>query len=318
MENDPKAIRVERYSTSRVQDWTDVLRRARNGIFQFERAYMDYHGDRFEDISLLAFEGRRPVALMPAAIDKEGTVTSHPGLTFGGVVLDRRMRSGQAIEVFRAMYDRLQKLGGLRWRIKVLPSAFASYPSSEIDYALWRHGFTLYRRDLSSILPLHDSLGFNAGKAYGEKKARKSGVVIGERTMTEFHGLLRSVLLERHGAEPVHSEAELALLKSRFPQQIFCRCAIREQEVLAGALIFNYGHIWHTQYLASSTEGRETGGLDLVIAELIREARESGVNFLSFGASTLQDGRVINDGLLWQKESYGARAVVHDFYEGEL
>ena len=38
-------------------------------------------------------------------------VTSHPGLTFGGLVVDRRMRSGRAIEVFDAMLHHLREAG---------------------------------------------------------------------------------------------------------------------------------------------------------------------------------------------------------------
>lgn len=316
MAHEAKPIRIERYDPTRSGDWTEVLRHARNGAFLFERAYMDYHGERFTDISLLAYEGNHPVALMPAAIDGDGVVTSHPGLTFGGVVVDRRMRSGQAIEVFAAMCDRLRELGARRCRIKALPATFAAYPSADLEYAYWRRGFSVYRRDLSSLLPLRGAPGFNAGKTYGVKKARKAGLVVSETDIPAFHGLLRSVLQERHGAEPVHTLAEIELLKSRFPQQIFCRCALNANEVVAGALVYSYGHVWHTQYLASSAEGRESGALDLVVAELIREAGENGVDHLSFGASTLQEGRAINDGLLWQKESYGARAIVHDFYEG--
>lgn len=316
MAHEAKPIRIERYDPARGGDWAEVLRNARNGIFQFERAYMEYHGERFADASLLAYEGDRPVALLPAAIDGEGVVTSHPGLTFGGVVVDRRMRAGQAIETFAVMCDHLRELGARRCRIKALPAAFAVYPSADLEYAYWRRGFSVYRRDLSSLLPLRSAPGFNAGKTYGMKKARKAGLVVSEVEIAAFHELLRSVLQERHGAEPVHSLTELELLKARFPQQIVCRCALNANEVLAGALVFSYGHIWHTQYLANSAEGREVGALDLVVAELIREAGEQGVDYLSFGASTLQEGRAINDGLLWQKESYGARAIVHDFYEG--
>jgi hypothetical protein len=60
------------------------------------------------------------------------------------------------------------------------------------------------------------------------------------------------------------------------------------------------------------------GALDLVIAETINEARDAGVTLISFGTSTENGGKVLNQGLLWQKESYGARAIVHDFYEGTL
>ncbi len=311
------AIRIERYSPAFSDAWAEVLRHARNGIFQFERQYMDYHGDRFEDMSLLAFVGGRPVALMPAAIDGHGVVTSHPGLTFGGLVMARELRTLQAIDIFDTMCLHLHEIGARRCVIKLVPPFFATYPSGDFEYALWRRGFTPCRRDLSSLLPLRGSIEFNSSKAYSANRARKTGLLIQEAEMADFHALLQSVLKERHGAEPVHSCSELELLQSRFPEQIFNRCAVRDGSVIAGALVYDYGHVWHTQYLASNAEGRKTGALDLVVAELIREARERGVDYLSFGASTVQEGRVINEGLLWQKESYGARAIVHDFYEGQ-
>ena len=89
-------IRIERYGSELGDAWAGVLRSAKNGIFQFERAYMEYHADRFTDLSLLAFVDDQPVAILPAAIDAQCVVTSHPGLTFGGVVLDARIRSGVA------------------------------------------------------------------------------------------------------------------------------------------------------------------------------------------------------------------------------
>lgn len=318
MANDGGAIRVERYAEALCDDWSKVLRDAKNGIFQFERGYMDYHGDRFRDISLLAYVGDQPVALMPAAMSDDGLVTSHPGLTFGGVVFDRSLRSGQAMEIVSAMLDHLRRSGARRCLMKVLPQLFATYPSAELEYALWRRDFALCRRDLSSVLPLDESLGFNGDKMRGLKKAAKAGLVAANASVSAFHDLLHAVWQERHGVAPVHSKQELELLQSRFPARIRCRAAWRGDDLLAGALVFDYGHVWHTQYLASCARGRETGALDLVVSTLVEEARANGARFLSFGASTLDAGRTVNEGLLWQKESYGARAIVHDFYEGDL
>jgi hypothetical protein len=58
--------------------------------------------------------------------------------------------------------------------------------------------------------------------------------------------------------------------------------------------------------------------LDKVISSTIFEAREAGASFFSFGVSTESNGRILNEGLLWQKESFGARSVVHDFMRGHL
>jgi hypothetical protein len=94
--------------------------------------------------------------------------------------------------------------------------------------------------------------------------------------------------------------------------------ACLDGNLLAGAMIFRYGHVWHTQYLACSESGRALGALDLVISTVKEKATEAGAQYLSFGTSTEQDGRVLNMGLLWQKESFGARSIVCDSMSGEL
>ena len=312
-------IKVERYNAERLGDWDRVLASAKNAIFQFDRGYIEYHGDRFVDMSAIAYIDGRPVAVIPAAFDPDsGRVTSHPGLTFGGPVFLRDLRGDAAIEIVGAMLDAFREWGGISCLMKLLPAAFATYPAAEADFALWRRGFRLVRRDLSSLLPLTTALPFNESKRQAVKKARKHGVAMTAISTDRYHDLLEEVLLEQHGTRPVHSKAELALLQNRFPANMLVRGATFDGRLLAGTLVFNYGHIWHTQYLASSNEGRGLGALDLVIAELIEEAKIAGATFLSFGTSTEDGGQSLNQGLLWQKESYGARALVHDFLEGTL
>lgn len=319
MSADRSAIQVLRYHPTLAGPWADVLGCAKNAIFQFDRGFIEYHGDRFVDMSAIAYIDDRPVAIMPAAVDAQtGKVTSHPGLTFGGPAFVRDLRGDAAIEVVEALLDAFRDWGGTSCLVKLLPATFASYPAAEADYALWRRGFRLVRRDLSSLLPLATGLPFNESKRQAVKKARKHGVAVSSVTLDRFHSLLEAVLLEQHGVKPVHSKAELGLIQGRFPENILIRAASVDDQLLAATLVFNYGHVWHTQYLASSAEGRGLGALDLVISEVIREAIEAKAAYLSFGTSTEAQGRELNCGLLWQKESYGARALVHDFLEGTL
>jgi hypothetical protein len=70
--------------------------------------------------------------------------------------------------------------------------------------------------------------------------------------------------------------------------------------------------------MAASEDGRKLGALDLVVASLIEEARKAGADWLSFGTSTTDEGRQLNRGLLWQKESFGGRSITHDFMRGRL
>lgn len=317
--NDRVNIRVERYAPQVMAAWGQVLRDSRNGIFQFERDFIEYHGERFVDMSAVAYIDARPVAIIPAAFDPQTSrVSSHPGLTFGGPVFVRDLRGDTAIGVLEAMLDTFRDWGATSCLVKLLPEAFATYPSAEAAYVLWRKGFQLVRRDLSSLLPLDGSMPFNESKRQAVKKARKHGLVVTAIGTDTYHDLLTQVLQAQHATQPVHSKAELALLHSRFPANILARGALLDGRLLAGTLVFNYGHVWHTQYLASSDEGRTLGALDLVMAETINEARGSGAAFISFGTSTENGGQILNQGLLWQKESYGARAIVHDFMEGRL
>lgn len=312
-------ISIQRYQPQLAGAWKEVLRSARNSIFQFDRGYVEYHGDRFEDMSAVVFVDGRPRAVMPAAFDPVlRKVVSHPGLTFGGPVLGRDLRGDTALVVIDALLDAFRDWGATSCLVKLLPQILANYPSGEVDYALWRRGFSLMRRDLSSLLPLNDAIPFNTSKMQSVRRAVKHGVGVTEAPVARFHGLLSDVLLAQHGVKPVHSLDELEQLHSRFPQDMLVRVAFLDQRVLAGTLVFKYGHVWHTQYLASSEEGRSVGALDLVTAELIVEATAAGASHISFGTSTVNQGTHINHGLLWQKESYGARSMVHDFMEGPL
>lgn len=312
-------IQVRRFESALKDDWSTVLRNARNGLFLFERNFMEYHRDRYTDFSAVAYQDDAPVALLPASINLQtGDVCSHAGLTFGGVVLRQNLRGNAAIDVLSAILDALKSWGASRLTIKLLPQIFATYPSAEIDYALWLRGFSLVRRDLSSVLPLRGRMAFNRLKLRSVAKARKAGAVVGRGDIPAFHALLGSVLRSQHDVTPTHSLEELQLLVARFPDQIQLRTATLEGETIAGALVFKYGHVWHTQYLASSDAGRAVGALDLVVSNLIDEATVAGAEHLSLGISTEDAGRSLNTGLLWQKESYGARSIAHDFMSGPL
>ena len=85
----------------------------------------------------------------------------------------------------------------------------------------------------------------------------------------------------------------------------------------AGVIIYESRHVAHAQYIGTSSEGRKTGALDLIIEYLINDYYAAKPYF-DFGISTEDGGRYLNTGLVENKQSYGARAIVHDFYELEI
>jgi RimJ/RimL family protein N-acetyltransferase len=315
----PGVVQVIPYAAEHKATWNSLVRQSRNGLFLFDRDYMEYHSDRFEDCSALAFVDGQPVAALPASIERAThRVISHAGLTFGGVVLAEQLRGSVAIRVINALLDALRSWGAKELEVRMLPGFLASNPSAELDYLLWRRGFTLSRRDLSTAIPLSRALALNSSKRQAVAKARKAGLVVESGSLEPFHALLAEVLSWRHSATAVHSLDDLRLLMNRFPEQVLLRTVKQDGSLLAGVLVYCYPTAWHTQYMAASPEGRKVGGLDLIVAQLIDEARTAGAEWLSFGTSTTNGGKTLNEGLLWQKESFGGRSVTHDFMTGSL
>ncbi|GAB3787989.1 GNAT family N-acetyltransferase [Dyella agri] len=307
---------VRPYAAADARAWDALVDRSRNGNFLHRRGYMDYHADRFVDQSLIVERQGEAVAVFPANIHGK-VVTSHGGLSYAGLIATHDLRAESTLAVFGQIAGHYRALGVERVVYKAVPRIFHAYPCEEDLYALHRLGAQLRRRDLSSVIALREPFHFTPGRRRAVNKARKSGISLQTGADPEdFHTLLTDVL-RQHDARPTHSLAELRLLQARFPQHIVLHEARRDGVLLAGALVYDFGRTVHTQYLAASEEGRHVNALSLLLAELIGGVYANH-GFFSFGISTEHEGRVLNGGLVTQKEYFGARAIVHDFYEWTL
>src|SRR4051812_21049879 len=115
------SIGVIKYEAGRKSAWDDFVDRSKNGVFLFQRDYVEYHADRFPDHSLMFYDDRgQLIALLPATVSGD-VLSSHNGLTFGGVVSDCNMRVGLMLEVFVAARDYLRKHGIAKLIYKAVP-----------------------------------------------------------------------------------------------------------------------------------------------------------------------------------------------------
>ena len=307
---------VRPYAASDAPAWDALVASSRNGNLLHRRGYMDYHADRFVDASLLVERGGEVLAVFPASVHGD-CVSSHAGLTYAGLLSSMALRAGGTLQVFEQIAAHYRARDVREILYKPVPHVFHAYPAEEDLYALHRLGAQLFRRDLSSVIALREPFAFSAERRRSLVKARKAGVQIQTGTQLEaFHALLTQVL-QRHGVAPTHRLDELQLLHSRFPQQIVLHEARAEGQLVAAALVLDFGRSVHTQYLAVSERGRQLDALSLLLAELIT-AVYAQRHYFSFGISTEQGGQVLNDGLVEQKERFGARAVVQDFYRWTL
>lgn len=309
-------MQISRYTPDQKNVWDQVVAASRNGTFLHYRDYMDYHADRFSDHSLVVYDKEKAIAVFPC--NEVGTdIVSHGGLTFGGLIYLTGVHASDVLAIFDGIGNYFRSEAKEYVYYKAVPHVFHRYPAEEDLYALFTLNCELYRRDVSAVIDLKQRPKLSDSRKNTARKSEKLGVEVRPLDdFAEFHALLARVLA-KFGAAPVHSLEELQLLKSRFPEEIQLHGAMLGGELMAAVLVYDYGHVAHTQYMASSDAGRKNGALDYLLLSLI-EKTYADKTYLSFGISTEDQGRVLNDGLMRQKEGFGGRAVVHDFYKWKI
>ncbi|MDK9362289.1 GNAT family N-acetyltransferase [Lelliottia wanjuensis] len=306
---------VKKYQNEDSIIWNEFVSLAKNSHFFFLRKYMDYHSSRFIDHSLMIYDDKNSlIALLPANISGNQLI-SHQGLTFGGLLIKASAKQNEILSVFKALQDYLSanKLTSLTY--KRMPYIYHEMPCDEDLYALFRVNAKLIRRDVSSTIKLEKQIKYSKGRKWIVKKASESGMIYQESTdINSFWSNLTAVLQRVHGVNPVHTVDEIKYLHETFPKNIKFYTATLNNEEVSGAVIFEVGNTVHTQYLFNSELGRQVGALDGLIDYLVKNTYADRAYF-DFGISNEDQGRVLNEGLISQKEGFGARAVVHDFYE---
>jgi hypothetical protein len=308
------SINVVPYGPEYKKLWDNFVSASKNGVFLFYRDYMEYHSDRFRDHSLLFFKNGKLIGLMPANINND-VLSSHEGLTFGGIISDNEMKTPIMMEIFEKMASHCKEEGFKELLYKTVPYIYHQIPAEEDLYALFRHNAKLIGRTVISSIRMPLNVHYTKERIRTIKKAKSHNIVVKQSyDFKTFMKILQQVLLERHDARPVHRVNEIMRLAERFPNNIKLFASFKDEAMLAGSIIFESKNVAHAQYAADSNEGWDLGALDLVFDYLIAEYYKDK-EFFDFGGSTENFGQVLNGGLLRHKEGFGARAVMHDFYQ---
>ena len=275
---------------------------------------MDYHKDRFNDHSLMVFYNKKLVALLPAHLSAEGLLSSHPGLTYGGLITSVTMTASLAIEVFKSLISYLRSNGIIGIKYKAIPHIYHNQPAEEDLQALFLVGAKVVRSDVSSVIPLGRHIGFSKLKKRGVKKAEKGNVKVAEsKNWLGFWNMLEENLSNRYDVKPTHSLDELQLLHNKFPNNVRLFTSENNEQLLASIVIYDCGRTVHVQYIASSEKGRELGAVDAIVSHLVHSIFAER-EWFDFGSSTTYEGGTLNVGLSRQKEMYGARTVIYQQY----
>lgn len=311
-------MEIRRYRREDKELWNSFVSKARNATFLFDRNYMDYHADRFDDNSFMFYHKGKLKAVLPANVAGD-TLYSHQGLTYGGLLLDKKATVEDVLECFDSLNSWLRENAISKVVYKALPWIYQQYPSEEDLYALtWKCKAQLISRNIASTIVVDNKLKFAESRKSGIRKALSLNIEVGESNDVDgFWHVLEDNLGNRYNAKPVHTASEMKLLMSRFPNNIKLYVAKMNGEIVGGTLIYVTPQVVHTQYISASVEGKKHGALDLLFDYIINKVY-ANCRYFDFGKSTEQGGAYLNEPLIFQKEGFGGRGVCYDWYQWEL
>ena len=312
-----KNYSIKQYQDSDYEDWNAFIGKAKNATFLFHRDFMEYHRDRFPDYSLIVLDKEKWVAVLPAnVIGNE--VFSHQGLTYGGLVYNEKTKLASVIKIFKSILSFLHENKIEKLHVKTIPSIYHQKPAEELNYVLFLAEAQLVRRDSLAVIDLSKPWVLSKVRKRGIQKGISNALVIKE--VDDFDDFWNEILIpnltKKHQAKPVHSLQEITKLKLLFPKNIRQFNVYENGIIVAGTTIFESSTVAHCQYISGNENKNELGGLDFLHHYLLREVFNEK-RFFDFGISNEAQGKKLNKGLSYWKESFGASTIVHDFYEVE-
>lgn len=309
-------MQILKYGEKYKKEWDEFVENSKNGTFLIKRDYMEYHRDRFLDNSYIITDEKDKIqALIPGTI-KDDIFYTHRGLTYGGFILNKDSKIKDIKEYFELLNEELKNIGIKKVRYKLIPYIYYSYPSQEDEYILYTLDAKNIFTGISSTIDLRKEFKFNKSRKSSISKSKRFGFTIDKDIYyKEFWNILEENLEKNHKSRPVHSLEEILYLKSLFNDNIELY-SVKNQEfkIIAGVVLYINKDVIHVQYISANEEGKETSALDFLFSYLIKE-KFRDKKYFDFGTSVEGDGKCLNEGLIFQKEGFGARGIVYKQFE---
>lgn len=307
---------VKKYAKQDYKIWNDFIDQAKNATFLFHRDFMEYHQDRFEDFSLLIYENQKLVAVLPANI-KDNNLYSHQGLTYGGLVYSKKIKTEKVELILDEILVFLKENNVKTFYYKPIPGFYFPHGNKEIDFFLFKRGAILDHKEMNLVINLKAELCISKSKLKHFRRIENLPLEIVEEEDFEpfWDQVLQPRLLEKYKAKPVHTKEEISFLKQNFDKNIKQFSVYQENVIIAGITIFEEDNVIKSQYGATSKSGEKVRALDFLFINLIEKYQQEGKSFFDMGIVNEEDEKGYNLGLLNQKEELGCSVYNQDFYK---
>lgn len=330
-------IKVSKYDQKDQELWDNFVQNSINGTIFHEQRFISYHGNKFEDCSLLIHNNSELIAVFPAAIiNKNGKtiLKSHPGTSYGGLVFNATIQLKIVFDIINEIeiFAKNNEFDAIEFRHS--PNIFRKTPLDQLDFALTSKAYNKIDEELSTCyelsrykdLEISDAIKLfkNSGRSKARKninKAFRDGLTFRELDKSEY-GLFHNILinnLKKHNAKPVHSLKDINTLKELYPERVRIFGVFKDSELAAAYLIFNVNSIGnHIFYGSIDYNYQVYRPTSFGLFMLIKTFADEGDKFLNMGISTEDGGKVINWDLFAFKESFNGTGILRYYWQKYL
>lgn len=326
-------IVLTKYNGKWREKWDDfVMEHSLNGTFLHTRNFLEYHGERFTDASLIAYKGNDTiVAVIPACVmfeNGEKIFCSHRGSTFGGIVIGEDFYNIEHVQaVLILLEEYLREEAYQKIELKCTGDIFEKRNTRLINYFLYQKGydkveelsgyidFNSYKEDIISNF----SASRRRGYRYAEKNNLEFKYLLTNCEIGQFYHILCENL-NKFSKKPVHTLEELIEFKEkRLKDVVEFYGVYKDDELVAGSMVFKFKKdVFHTQYLAARQDKLQLFPMNFLNEKLIECAKKQGFRYFSFGISTEREGTVLNESLAEFKQGFGIQWTLNQTYKKML
>lgn len=321
-------LSIKSFTAEQEKQWDDFVAYSRNGTIFHTRKFLSYHPDgKFQDASLLFLDGENIVGVLPAALKDENgkkMLVSHPGASYGGLVLHPDTSVTETGEILAALlaHAKSKKYAGISM-LRLPPASLQRMYSEDSQYWTFQQGYQMSRCEMDGAIDLSglkeekilESLSGKCRNMVRQAERAKIEVKL-SNDFDAFWPVLESVLVQRHGAKPTHTLAEIKKLHALLPQGFRCLTAHLEGKIVGGiVLVAIHEQALYTLYMGQEYSAQQHHPMHLLLVEAMRLALKEKRRVLHLGVSTEDGGTKVNEGLFFFKESFGCKPVRRESWE---
>lgn len=329
--NHKTKVVVTRQQPEDFEEWERFITNSSNGTIFHSLRFLAYHPpDKFRHHHLMfRLRGKLRAVFTGAevACPQGLELHSHPGASYGGIVIRKRTDFEDYYGVVEALTDYAQAAGFSAVNLTQTPLIYYQSPAQGVEYALAAYGFKHLFDNLTQSVDL-TAIGDDASTFIIDKTRNAyrqalrngltydEGVELTKDNLTDFH---RMLMENRRGLGviPAHTLDDLWKLAEIMPKNLHLTFVERGDSRIAGllhficnprvALLFYVCHYRETQHLKP---------VPFLLANTLNWARRRGFRELDFGISTV-DGTP-TWGLLKFKENFRARPFLRTTFRKQL